>query len=212
MTLSIQTFVGGELETNSYLVADENTGDAIVIDAATGVTDRVVAALREKMWTVRTIVLTHTHWDHIADAAKMQRTFNVPLHANSFARSLFGDSNGLISAHGRDDIEPFHPDGALDEGDEVEVGRHTFSVLYLPGHEPAHVAFWSHPDNIMISGDVIFPGGHGRTDIPGSDQRTMNQTLRRLARFPDETMIYPGHGDPTTIGNERSWMRRLVSL
>jgi glyoxylase-like metal-dependent hydrolase (beta-lactamase superfamily II) len=211
MTLSIQAFAGGELETNTYLVADTETGEALVIDAAEGVTGSVVEALRQNQWMAQAILLTHTHWDHIADAAAMQRALNVPLRANSFAQALFGDQDGRIAARGRDDIEPFLPDGTLDEADEVTVGPHTFTVLYLPGHEPTHIAFWSEPDNVMISGDVIFPGGHGTTEIPGSDQRVMNQTIRRLTRLPDATVIYPGHGDSTTIGAERAWMTQLRS-
>jgi glyoxylase-like metal-dependent hydrolase (beta-lactamase superfamily II) len=207
MTLAIQTFDGGELETNTYLVADTDTGDAIVIDAADGVTDQVVAALRDRGWRAQSIVLTHTHWDHIADAANMQRALQVPLRANAFAIEHFGDNQGRIAARGRDGIEPFTPDDSLHEADEVMVGNHAFSVLYLPGHEPTHIALWSAADEVMFSGDVIFPGGHGTTEIPGSDQQVMNQTIRRLTRLPDATVIYPGHGAPTTIGAERSWMK-----
>jgi len=207
MTLSIQAFPGGELETNTFLVADTETGDAIVIDAAEGVTAAVTAALKEQGLTARSIVLTHTHWDHIADAAEMQRTLNVPLIANAYATQLFGDASGRIAARGREGIAPFAPSGALHEADSIDVGKHTFTVLFLPGHEPTHIGLWSEADNVLISGDVLFPGGHGTTEIPGSDQQVMNQTIRRLSRLPDATVVYPGHGAPTTIGAERHWMK-----
>jgi glyoxylase-like metal-dependent hydrolase (beta-lactamase superfamily II) len=211
MTLSILTIPGGELETNTYLVADSATGDAIVIDAARDTTQPVQEALAANGWTPRSIVLTHTHWDHIADAAPMRRALRVPLYANAFARTLFGGPEAVISAPGQPDIESFAPDGSLDEGDEVTVGSHTFTVLFVPGHEPAHIALWNEADNVLFGGDVLFPGGHGTTEIPGSDQRIINQTVRRLARLPEQTVVYPGHGAPTTIGAERHWIMRLKS-
>jgi glyoxylase-like metal-dependent hydrolase (beta-lactamase superfamily II) len=211
MTLSILTLPGGELETNTYVVADATTGEAIVVDAARNTTGQVREALAANGWTPRSIVLTHTHWDHIADAAAMRRTLEVPLYANSFARTLFGGPNAAISAPGMPDIESFVPDGLLDEADEVTVGSHIFTVLFVPGHEPAHIALWSETDNVLFGGDVLFPGGHGTTELPGSDQRIITQTVRRLARLPEATVVYPGHGLPTTIGAERPWIARMTS-
>ncbi len=105
---------------------------------------------------------------------------------------------------------PATADGELDEGDEVAVGEHSFAVLHLPGHDPAHIALYSADDRVMFGGDVLFPAGHGRTDIPGSDQATMNASIARLLELPDDVTVYPGHGEPTTIGDERAWMTRLI--
>jgi hydroxyacylglutathione hydrolase len=91
----------------------------------------------------------------------------------------------------------------------VTLGEREFRVLHLPGHEPWHIALWSEPDNLLLAGDVLFPNGHGRTDLPGSDQRVMNRTLRRLLDMPAATVVYPGHGAPTTIGTEAPWIRQL---
>ena len=211
MSLSIQAFPGGSLLTNTYLVADDVANVAIVVDAADATTQAIVEALAAQGLTPQSIVLTHTHWDHIVDAAEMRRALGVPLYANSFAQSLFGNADGSISSPDFPEIESFVPDGKLDEADEVTVGAHRFTVLFLPGHERAHIALWSESDNVLISGDVIFPNGNGNTEIPGSDQRVMNQTIRRLGRLPAETTVYPGHGDPTTIGAELHWIRALHS-
>jgi hydroxyacylglutathione hydrolase len=211
MTLRIETFAGGELETNTYLIADEVTKEAIVIDAARNTTGPVQETLEREGWSVKSIILTHTHWDHIADAAAMRKALGVPLYANAFVQTLFGGPDAAISAPGQPDIEAFVPDDSLDEGDEVAVGEHTFTVLWVPGHEQAHIALWSGDDNALFSGDVLFPGGHGTTEIPGSDQRIITQTVRRLARLPEDTVVYPGHGDPTTIGEERHWIAKLSS-
>ncbi len=100
--------------------------------------------------------------------------------------------------------------GTLDEGDTVTLGGHTFRVLHLPGHEPAHIALIHDESRVMLGGDVLFPGGHGRTDIPGSDQAVMNTTLRRLvAELPPEMTVLPGHGVSTTVGAETPWIRLL---
>lgn len=211
MSLSIQAFPGGSLQTNTYLVADDVAKVAIIVDAADATTSAIADALADRGLTAQSIVLTHTHWDHIVDAAEMRRIFGVPLFANAFAQSLFGSADGPISAPDFPEIESFVPDGKLDEADVVAVGTHRFTIFFLPGHDRAHIGLWSEADDALISGDVLFPNGHGTTEIPGSDQLVMNQTIRRLGRLPAETVVYPGHGDPTTIGAELHWIRALKS-
>lgn len=211
MTLTIQTYPGGTLQTNTYLVADSTSREAIIVDAADGTLLPVSAALEQQDLVATAIVLTHTHWDHIVDAAAMQRILQVPLYVNAFAQTLFGGPDAPIANPERPDIASFLPDARLDEADEITVGAYRFTVLFVPGHEQAHVALWCESEDMLISGDVIFPGGHGTTEIPGSDQRMINQTLRRLGRLPHSTTVYPGHGTPTTIGAELHWINALHS-
>ena len=99
----------------------------------------------------------------------------------------------------------------IDEGDLVTLGDHTFQVWHLPGHDEGHIALISEPDDAFLGGDVLFPNGHGRTDIPGSDQAVMNQTIARLLSLPDAMVVYPGHGATTTIGKERPWMTQMAA-
>lgn len=106
-------------------------------------------------------------------------------------------------------IAPVTLDNVLDEGDEVTVGGHVFTVMHMPGHDVAHIVLYSEDDSLLLGGDVLFPGGHGRTDLPGSDQATMNRTLRRFLDMADDVQILPGHGDPTTVGAERGWIESL---
>jgi glyoxylase-like metal-dependent hydrolase (beta-lactamase superfamily II) len=101
-------------------------------------------------------------------------------------------------------------DHLLAEGDEVTLGAHRFAIWHLPGHDEAHIVLISVDDGVMLGGDVLFPGGHGRTDIPGSDQATMERSLARLLELPDTVVVYPGHGAPTTIGQERGWMSAMT--
>jgi len=100
--------------------------------------------------------------------------------------------------------------GTLDEGDTLPLGRHTLRVMHLPGHDPAHIALFADGQRLLLGGDVLFPGGHGRTDLPTADQVVMNRTLRRLvAELPAETTVLPGHGVATTIAAEAPWIELL---
>jgi hydroxyacylglutathione hydrolase len=108
-------------------------------------------------------------------------------------------------------IEPVTLDGHLDEGDVVMLGEHRFAVLFLPGHDPSHIALYSAEAGVFLGGDVLFPGGHGRTDLPDADQKTMLRSLARLLDLPDDVEVYPGHGQTTTIGAERGWMTSMTT-
>jgi len=205
MPLSVHRFVGGPLETNAYLVADSATGDAIIIDAPQGVSDEIVEATNELGATVHQIVITHGHWDHIIGLETLARALDAPVYGHAGVRERIVDP-----APGSPmPVAPAPMHGELAEGDEVTVGGHRFSVLHMPGHDPAHIILYSEDDGVIFGGDVLFPGGHGRTDIPGSDQATMNATLRRFLDLPREVTVYPGHGDPTTLAAEQPWIRGI---
>jgi hydroxyacylglutathione hydrolase len=205
MPLSVHRFAGGPLETNAYLVADTSSGDAIVIDAPQGVADLIMTAVNEMGATVHQIVITHGHWDHITELDTLMRTLGAPVFGHAAGRERI--TNPVAGAPVP--VAPARMDGELGEGDEVTVGGHLFQVLHMPGHDPAHIILYSEDDNLIFGGDVLFPGGHGRTDIPGSDQQTMNVTLRRLLDLPAEVTVYPGHGDRTTLGTEQEWIRDI---
>lgn len=206
MSLSISRFAGGPLDTNAYLIVDEVTKDAIVIDAPPEITAPIAEAVRDAGATVRALVITHGHWDHIVDTKALAHALDAPVHTHPGVYQRLERPQGMPVP-----MEPARADDALDEGDHVTVGAHDFAVLHLPGHDEAHIALYSADDGLMFSGDVVFPGGHGRTDIPGSNQSTMNRTLKRLLDLPDAVTIHPGHGDSTTLGAERRWMRRLAA-
>lgn len=209
MTLRLETFVGGPLETNAYLVLDEQAGEAIVIDAPEGVTQAITAAVASAGATVRHIVLTHAHWDHIVDAARLRTATDAPLVAHPLADDRLANPRSDVFALPFP-IDPSTPDDHLADGDRVTVGSHTFTVLHLPGHDPAHIALYCEPEALLLGGDVLFPGGHGRTDVPGAEQAAMNRSMGRLLDLPDNVKVYPGHGAPTTVGAERAWMRELA--
>jgi hydroxyacylglutathione hydrolase len=205
MALAVQTFAGGPLETNAYLVIDESKGEALVVDAPQDVADRVIDAAARSGARIGLIVITHAHWDHIGDAALLRERTGAPLAAHSLAVDRLAKP-GSAMFELPEPIPPVTPDRLIDDGETVTLGGHTFDVLHLPGHDPAHVALYSEADRIFLGGDVLFPGGHGRVDIPGSDPATMTASLARLVDLPPEVVVYPGHGAPTTIGAE-AWLQ-----
>ncbi|MEA2531325.1 MAG: hydroxyacylglutathione hydrolase [Thermomicrobiales bacterium] len=205
MPLTIESFVGGPIETNAFLVSDDESQEAIVIDAPMDVADRVAKAAKTAGRRITLIVITHTHWDHIGDAAELKESTGAPLVAHELAVERLANP-GSATTELPFTIPPVTPDRLLADGDEVRLGEHVFRVMHLPGHDPAHIALFSEADRVFLGGDVLFPGGHGRVDIPGADQETMNRSLARLVDLPPDTVVYPGHGRTTTIGDER-WLQ-----
>ncbi len=204
MALTIRSFVAGPLETNAYLVADDATNEAIVIDAPPGVTADVMQAAEASGLRIGQVIITHAHWDHIADAASLAAAAGAPLVAHPLAVDRM--TTPTRQAGLPVEIPPARPDRLLDDGDEVRVGGITFQVLHLPGHDPAHIVLYAEDERTLLGGDVLFPGGHGTTEVPGADQAAMDRSLVRLAALPPDVTVYPGHGRSTTIGAEASWL------
>lgn len=202
MTLTIQTFPSGPIGTNAYLVVDAEAGEGLIIDAPPESADALSAAVQQAGVQLTRIVITHGHWDHTGDAARLHEVTGAPLVGYpGLAETLRTPTTTAPVA-----IPPADLDATLDDGDIVPLGGSRFVVMHLPGHEPNSIVLYSEPDRMFLGGDVLFPNGHGRTDIPGSDQATMDASLARLKGLPDDVVVYSGHGDPTTIGREKHWL------
>ena len=202
--MQIETFEHGPVQTNAYLVADEDAGEAWVIDAPPGSAADVLAAARDHQWHVVALLNTHGHWDHIADNAAVRTATGAPLSIHPADEPMIQEPArmGTIAT----DITPTTADRYLNEGDTLRLGRYTFTVWHMPGHSPGGVVLYEPTTGTLIGGDTLFPNGHGRIDIPGASAEAMQSSLARLATLPPDTVVYPGHGLPTTIGAELHWM------
>lgn len=209
-SLDIHQVVGGPVETNAFIVIERSTNLALLIDTPPETHDVVMMWVRDHDVTVTRIILTHTHWDHIVDAGALRASLDAPLIAHPAADDRLARPGSAVMELPYT-IHPITPDEHLEDGDELMLGEQTFSVMHLPGHDPSHIVLYNAENGILLGGDVLFPGGHGRTDIPGADQATMLRSLARLLALPDDVVVYPGHGRSTTIGAERGWMTAMTA-
>lgn len=195
MSVQVTQLSVGPWPMNCYIVADETTRQAWVVDPGAEI-ERIQAALADGGLQLVAILQTHGHLDHVGGTAALRAAIGVPVLAHPDDLPLFADER--IRQIGG---EPLVPDRLLRDGEELTLGTTTFAVQHVPGHTPGHVAFIG--GGACLSGDVIFRIGCGRTDLPGGDMRALERSLARLLALPDETAIYPGHGPATTVGYVR---------
>ena len=192
--------------TNTYIVADENTGEAVVIDPADE-GRRIAEELHKRNWRIVNIWLTHAHFDHIAGAAELADNSKpippVALHAAD--NQLWRIQGGAAFFGMKIDPGP-EPTIELRHDQILNLGSCQFKVLHAPGHTPGHVMFYNESESVLFCGDVIFQGSIGRTDLPGGDYETLiNSINRRVITLPDETVLFTGHGPQSTVGIERQF-------
>jgi hydroxyacylglutathione hydrolase len=191
----------GVFEENSYLVVDETTSRAVIIDPGAD-PERLVSMIRESGATLEAIWLTHGHVDHIGGIVGVRREWPVPVLMHPFDLPLFSRGAAQAAYYGIPFEQPSAPDAELAEGQTVTCGSLSFDVQHVPGHSPGHVIFLH--ANTMIGGDLLFAGSIGRTDLPLSNPVHMEESLARVAELSDDTVVYPGHGPATSIGRERA--------
>jgi len=199
--LSITRIVLGPFATNCYIVADE-TQHALIIDPGEP-SNLLVETVNRQGLLVVGVVNTHGHGDHIAGNALLKSKFGCPLMVHRLDASMLTDAHANLSAFiGPDCIESPPADRLLEEGDSVQVGAETFRIIHTPGHSPGGICLLN--NGVIFSGDTLFAGSIGRTDFPGSSYEQLIHSIEsRLLCLPDDTVVYPGHGPETTIGEER---------
>ena len=190
---------------NTYVVYEQN--EALIIDP--GCFDEaeqqaLKAFIQQEALVPKRLINTHCHIDHIYGNGFVKNTYNLPLEIPPEEQQVLDTADTLAMAFGAPPPQSPGPDAYIREGDEVRVGESSLSVLATPGHSPGHIALLNQAEGYVISADVLFQGGIGRTDLPGADHQTLISTIRdKLLPLGDEVIVYPGHGPATTIGDER---------
>ena len=195
--------VVGPIATNVHVLADERTREAIAIDTATPSLGWIADALDARGWTLKLIISTHGHWDHIGDNAAVAEHTGADIAVHPLDRDRLLAPQPLWAPF---DIVPSVPAVELAEGGDIRFGSLRLTVWHTPGHTEGSVCLYARDDGMLFSGDTLFAGGWGRVDLPGGDPAAMAASLARLSDLEDGVRVHPGHGDATTIGRERPWL------
>ena len=199
--IEIHSEIVSPFQENAYFVIDEGTKTCIMIDPGDEA-DRLLAIPRDRGLDVVKVLLTHAHIDHVGAAAEVCRETGAPLFMHPDEQPLLESLEMQAGFFGLEAPETPEVTGPLAEGDAIEFAGTELRVTLTPGHSPGSVTFVG--DGFLISGDVLFAGGIGRTDLPGGDFSTLMDSIQqKLFSFADETVVYPGHGPATTIGEEK---------
>jgi len=205
MPQQILTLQLGPAFTNAYIIADEKTKNAVVVDPAWD-GDKILAAAEERGWQVGQIWYTHPHFDHIGGVAALVKGLGVippiAMHPDDRWLWLEQGSAGLFGYT----IDPGpEPSVSLQHGMKLKLADHEFEVRHAPGHTPGHVLYYCPQEKLVFVGDVIFHSGIGRTDFPGGDYKTLIESINsQVMTLPDDTRLLNGHGPETTVGQERA--------
>jgi len=206
--LQITKQVLGPVATNTYIVGDSETNQAVVIDPAWD-GDTLGADIKKAGWQVQAVWLTHAHFDHFGGLGDLLSTlelssqdgFYVGMHPKEMP--LWKVKGGAIMFGVQMKSAP-KPDHKFSEGDVLSCGQYQFEVHHAPGHSPGHVLFHCPQEKVLFSGDVIFNQGIGRTDLLGGSYKTLLESIQQwVLPLPAETRIYSGHGPETTVGFEK---------
>ncbi len=195
--------VVGPVATNVHVLADPRSREAIAIDTATPSLAWIAAELAARDWTLKLIVSTHGHWDHIGDNAAVAAHTAAEIAVHPFDRERLTNPQPLFAPF---EIPASVPAVDLAEGGLIRFGELRLRVFHTPGHTEGSVCLLAEDDSLLFSGDTLFAGGWGRVDLPGGDATAMVESLARLTGLEDPIGVFPGHGPATTIGRERAWM------
>jgi len=199
-----EIFPVGPLQCNCSVVGDEQTKEAIVIDPGDDVAD-VMAVIQRHGLTVKQIVITHAHIDHVGGAMQLKRLTAAPILLNQNDYALLKMLDVQAAWIGMPAPENVTIDDGISTGDKVSAGSLVADVLHTPGHTEGSICLYFAPEKKLIAGDTLFAGSIGRTDLPGGSYEKIMRSLHGpVLALPDETIVVPGHGPLTTIGEERA--------
>lgn len=205
--MKVLHLVTGPLATNVWVLGTERTREAIAIDTATPSVRWLSQQLSDEGWQLRFVVSTHRHWDHIGDNAEVVISTGAKLAVHGADRHGLEAPDAMSAPF---EIPPSIPAIDLAEGSHIRLGDTDLTVLHTPGHTEGSVCLLSNDDHLLITGDTLFAGGWGRTDLPGGSKEAMIDSLSRLATLEEGLAVLPGHGPQSTIGREKAWLASVA--
>jgi hydroxyacylglutathione hydrolase len=198
--MRVETLTVGAFQENCYLVIDEDSNRSVVVDPG-GEGPRIVEAIEESGTTLEAIWITHAHVDHVGAIAAIKQHWDVPVFLHPLDARLYEAAPRQAEVYGLPFDEAPPPDREFSDGQRIKVGEKEMTVMHAPGHAPGHVVIHGH--GIALVGDCLFAGSIGRTDLPFSNPPQLSASLQKIVALAPETLVFPGHGAQTTIGEER---------
>jgi glyoxylase-like metal-dependent hydrolase (beta-lactamase superfamily II) len=208
--MDVRTYTVGPVQENCHIARREGSDQAIVVDPGEEPA-RLIEAVGDL--EVAAILLTHTHFDHVGAVAPLARATGAEVWCPELEVPVLADIMRYVPWPGFGPFESYDADHTIAGGERLELAGFEIDVLFTPGHSPGHVTFSIPAEQAVFSGDVLFEGSVGRTDLPGGDHATLMRSLATLVEaLPEETVVYPGHMGNTTIGRERATNPFLAQL
>jgi glyoxylase-like metal-dependent hydrolase (beta-lactamase superfamily II) len=210
--MDVRMFTVGQVAENCFLFRADGSDRAVIVDPGDEA-ERILAPVDELGLTVEAILLTHTHFDHIGAVAPVAKATGAPVWCPEIEVPVLADINSFVPWPGFGPFESYDADHPLKGGEVLDLAGLELDVILTPGHSPGHVTYSVRDEDAIFSGDVLFQGSVGRTDLPGGDWETLLESIRTLVdRHPPETKVYPGHMGITTLGAERASNPFLAEL
>jgi glyoxylase-like metal-dependent hydrolase (beta-lactamase superfamily II) len=203
--MEVRYLTVGVVQENTWIARRDGAETAILVDPGDE-PEKIQAALDDLgVKTVEAILLTHTHFDHVGAVAPMAKATGAPVYCPKLEVPVLADIMAWVPWPGIGPFESYDADETLEGGEKLELAGLDIDVIFTPGHSPGHVTYSIPSEGVILSGDVLFQGSIGRTDLPGGDhQRLLRSIGELLEKLPDETAVLPGHMAPTTLGAERA--------
>jgi hydroxyacylglutathione hydrolase len=202
--MDVRMFTVGPVQENAFLVRADGADRALMVDPGDEA-GKLIGAVEALGLTLDAILLTHTHFDHVGAVAPVARATSAPVYFPKPEVSVLADIMAYVPWPGFGPYESYDADETVEGGERLQLAGFDVEVLFTPGHSPGHVTYAIESERALFSGDVLFQGSVGRTDLPGGDGPTLMASIAMLLdRFDDETAVHPGHMGLTTLGRERA--------